>query len=338
LSGLADRLLPGVAPRARWALLAVMLALVAAPHVVSSYILSLLIVCLIFAFLGQAWNLMMGFAGLLSLGHALYTGLGAYTAAALYANLGVNGWIGLAAGVALAVLAAAIIGFLGFRFSIEGVYFALLTIAFAEFTRVGFNHIEWTKANAGLFLPNVERESSNLATLRGLPVMFYYIMLAFTFGTLALCHRLLRSRLGQYWIAIREDPVAAQALGIDVLRYRMYAVMLSAGLSAAGGAVYAFYNNNLFPDNAFALHFSIELTLAPIVGGVGTLVGPILGAFILTPLGEALTALTDELQLSGIKQFFYGLCLIVIVVARPAGVWPWLCKRLGFTSPPERDQ
>jgi branched-chain amino acid transport system permease protein len=325
---LLHRLFPDLTGRGQVALGLLVVLLAAAPLFASDYLLSLLIICLLFAFLGQAWNLMMGFAGLLSLGHALYSGLGAYTAAALYTNLGVNGWVGIAAGIAIAVAVAAIIGFLGFRFAIEGVYFALLTIAFAEFTRVAFNHIEWTKANAGLFLPNVEREASNLLTLRGLPHMYYYLFLALTLGALWFCHTLLRRRVGQYWLAIREDPVAAQAIGINVLRYRMYAVMLSAGMAAFAGGLYAFYSNNLFPDSIFALHFSIELTLAPIVGGVGTLFGPVLGAFILTPLGEILNSSTAHLQLGGIKQFFYGFCLIVIVVARPAGLWPWLCRRL----------
>jgi branched-chain amino acid transport system permease protein len=325
-----DALLPDLTTRGRIALALLVVALAGAPLVASDYVMSLLIVSLLFAFLGQSWNLMMGFAGLLSLGHALYSGLGAYTAAALYTNLGVNGWVGIAAGIAVAVVVAAIIGFLGFRFAIEGVYFALLTIAFAEFTRVAFNHIEWTKANAGLFLPNVERESSNLLTLRGLPHMYYYLLLALTLGSLWFCHTLLRRRIGQYWLAIREDPVAAQAIGIDVLRYRMYAVMLSAGMAAFAGGIYAFYSNNLFPDSIFALHFSIELTLAPIVGGVGTLFGPIIGAFILTPLGEILTGATAHLQLGGIKQFFYGLCLVAIVIVRPAGIWPWLCRKLGL--------
>jgi branched-chain amino acid transport system permease protein len=325
-----DALLPGVGPRARLALAVSLLALLVAPYAVSDYILSVLILCLVFAYYGQAWNIMLGFAGQLSLGHALYTGLGAYTAAALFTNLGVNPWLGMIAGIAVAATAAAIIGFLGFRFSIEGVYFALLTIAFAEFTRIGFNHFGWVKATAGLFLPVAQRETNDLLTLRGKPIMFYYVLLAMTFLTLMLCHRLLRSKFGQYLLAIREDQVAAQTLGVDVFRYKLLAVMLSAGLASVGGGIYAFYYNVLFPDTLFALSFSIEMTLAPLVGGVGTLVGPIFGAFILTPLGETITALTEHFQLGGIKQFFYGFCLLLIVVVRPVGLWPWVHDKLGL--------
>ena len=325
-----DLLMPGVGPRARVALLLALAALIVVPLGVSDYILSVLILCLVFAYYGQAWNIMMGFAGQLSLGHALYTGLGAYTAAALFVNLGVNPWLGMLAGTVVAAGAAAIIGFLGFRFSIEGVYFALLTIAFAEFTRIGFNHFGWVKATAGLFLPVAQRDMNDLLTLRGRPVMFYYVLLAMTVLTLVICHRLLRSRVGQYWLAIREDQVAAQTLGVDVFRYKLYAVMLSAGLASVGGGIYAFYYNVLFPDTVFGLSFSIEMTLAPLVGGIGTLVGPILGAFILTPLGEVLTAATEQLHLGGLKQFFYGICLVLIVTVRPTGLWPWIYRKLGL--------
>jgi branched-chain amino acid transport system permease protein len=325
-----DWLMPGVVRRAQVALLVLVAGLAAAPFIVDGYILSLLVVCLLFALISQSWNVMLGFAGQLSLGHALYTGLGAYVAAGLYVNLDVNPWLGMLAGVVAAMAAGAIVGFLGFRFSIEGVYFALLTIAFAEFTRIAFSHLDWFQATSGLFVPVPPGGGNDLLHLRGEPRLFYWLFLVATFATLALCHRLLRSRLGHYWLAIREDPVAAQTLGIDVLKYKMVAVMLSAGIAAVGGALYAFYYNVLFPDTAFALSFSIELTLATIVGGVGTLFGPILGAFILTPLGEGITALTEEWGLPGIKQFFYGICLVLIVVVRPIGLWPWICGRLGF--------
>lgn len=325
-----DWLMPGVRLRAQVALLAFILILAVMPFVVGGYILSLLVLCLMFALFSQAWNVMLGFAGQLSLGHALYTGLGAYVAAGLYVNLGVNPWLGMLAGIAAAMAAGAIVGYLGFRFSIEGVYFALLTIAFAEFTRIAFSHLDWFQSTAGLFIPVARMPGNDLLHLRGDPRMFYWLFLVAAFGALLLCHRLLRSRLGHYWLAIREDPIAAQTLGINVFRYKMVAVMLSAGLAAVGGALYAFYYSVLFPDTAFALSFSIELTLATIVGGVGTLIGPLLGAFILTPLGEGITALTEHLGLPGIKQFFYGLCLVLIVVVRPVGLWPWLCQKLGM--------
>ncbi|MBV8537054.1 MAG: branched-chain amino acid ABC transporter permease, partial [Alphaproteobacteria bacterium] len=287
-----------------------------------------------FAYLGQAWNIMMGFAGQLSLGHALYFGLGAYASAALYAKYGVSPWLGMAVGAALAAAAGAVIGSLGFRFRIGGVYFAVLTIAFAEFTRILFDHIDWIGGTAGFFLPVSNRTSDDLWMLRGAPTMFYYVWLAGAVGSLVLCRALLSSRLGYYWLAIREDEAAAQALGIDTFRYKILAVMLSAALTACGGVVYAFYYNTLFPEGIFSIGRSIDMLLGAVTGGVGTMMGPIIGAFILTPLAEALTValapLQEVVRLDGLKEVFYGLCVVLIVVFQRHGVWPYLARKLGL--------
>lgn len=324
--------LSDVPPRGRWMLAAFLALLVAAPLVVDDYVLSVLILVLYFAYLGQAWNIMMGFAGQLSLGHALYFGLGAYASAALYAKYGVSPWLGMAVGAAVAAVAGAFIGALGFRFRIGGVYFAVLTIAFAEFTRILFDHIAWTGGTAGFFLPVSHSRGNDLWTLRGAPTMFYYVWLAGAAGVLVLCRGLLSSRLGYYWLAIREDETAAQALGIDTFRCKILAVMLSAALTACGGVVYAFYYNTLFPEPVFSISRSIDMLLGAVTGGVGTMMGPIVGAFILTPLGEALTVALTPLQgvmrLDGLKEVFYGLCVVLIVVFQRRGVWPYLARKL----------
>ena len=324
-----------IPPRGKLYLGLLLAALLVAPLVVDGYVLSVLILVFYFAYLGQAWNIMMGFAGQLSLGHALYFGIGAYTSAALYVHLGVSPWLGMIAGGAFAAAVGAFIGALGFRFKIGGVYFAILTIAFAEFTRILVDHLLFVGGSGGFFLPVSGRSSNDLWTLRGAPVMFYYVWLVFTVGVLILCRALLSSRLGYFWLAIREDQEAAQALGIDTFRYKIFAVMLSAALTACGGVLYAFYNNNLFPSAIFSINRSIDMLLGAIIGGVGTLMGPIIGAFILTPLGEIMTALVEPLKgmgakLDGIKQVFYGLCVVLIVIFQRHGVWPWLWRKLGL--------
>lgn len=312
--------------------LAVLLALLlAAPALLGGYGLSVLILVLYFAYVGQAWNIMMGFAGQLSLGHALYAGLGGYMAAGLYFHYGIGPWLGIFAAVAAAVAAGAIVGYLGFRFSLAGVYFALLTIAFSEFTRIAFDNWPWTGGSGGLFL-RVERGVTDPANLRGGPVLFYYVILALAVGALILCRFLLESRLGRYWLAIREDAEAAQAVGVPVLWCKMLAVTISAALTAVAGVWNAFYYNNLFPENAFAMGRSIEMTLSPIIGGLGTLFGPFVGAVVLTGLGEIFTAAGERLDIPGIKQIFYGLALMLIVMYRPAGIWPWLAAKLGITE------
>jgi branched-chain amino acid transport system permease protein len=278
---------------------------------------------------------MMGFAGQLSLGHALYVGLGAYGAAALYVHFGVSPWIGLWAAMAIAAMTGGVIGFLALRFGVAGVYFAILTIAFAEFARLAFDHWSWVGGSAGFFLPVANYASNDLMHLRGSPTMFYYLLLAMTAAAFLLCHALLRSRAGYYWLAIRESPEAAQALGVDLFRYKMYVVVLSAAMTSLGGVIFAFYYNNLFPEQVFHISRSIELILAPIIGGIGTLFGPIMGAFLLTTLAEGLGELMRVLGIDvpGVKQVFYGLCLLVVVMFLPDGVWPPLARRLKLEHP-----
>ncbi|HEX6957743.1 MAG TPA: branched-chain amino acid ABC transporter permease [Ferrovibrio sp.] len=331
-----SRMLDGVPRRAR-ALLGLLLAvLLIAPLVVNPYILSILILVLYFAYTGQAWNVMMGFAGQLSLGHSLYVGVGAYAAAAIYTHYGIGPWAGIWASIAISVLCGLFIGFLAFRFGISGVYFALLTIAFAEFTRVGFDHFPWVNGSGGLFLPVEEYASNDPLNLRGAPVMFYYFLLAITVLAFLFCRWLLTGRIGYYWLAIREEPEAAQTLGINVFRYKMLAVAISAGMTALGGVFYAFYYNNLFPEQIFSMSRSIELILGPIIGGIGSLFGPILGAFVLTVLAEGLSEIMVTLgyDIPGFKQVFYGICLLLVIVYLPHGIWPPLRKRLGLESKP----
>jgi branched-chain amino acid transport system permease protein len=304
--------------------------LIGAPAVLDRYLISIFILIFYFAYVGQAWNLMMGFAGQLSLGHALYAGLGGYVAAMLWFYFGIGPWLGVFAGIAVAVAFGAAIGWLGFRFGIEGVYFALLTIAFAEFTRIAFDNMAFTGGAGGLFLLYDAQRSHEWWNLRGGPLLFYYLGLALAVGAAILTAWLSRSRIGYQWLAVREDQQAALALGIDAFRVKMIAVLISSGMTAIGGVLLAFYYNNLFPAQAFDIGRSIEIILAPVIGGLGTIFGPIVGAFILTPLGEGLIALTAILGINapGAKAVFYGLTLMAIISLRPDGVWPWLRKML----------
>jgi branched-chain amino acid transport system permease protein len=324
----------GLGPRECVLLIGLLVVLVVMPLVADRYLLSVLTLILYFAYVGQAWNLMMGFAGQLSLGHALYVGLGAYVAALLWFYFGIGPWLGVFAAVAVAMAAGAVVGWLGFRFGVEGVYFALLTIAAAEFTRIAFDHLGFAGGSGGLFLPYEERRLGEWWNLRGGQVLFYYLALILAAGGVVVAARLARSRLGYHWVAVREDEQAARSLGIDAFRAKMTAVLVSSGMTAVGGVFYAFYNNNLFPGQIFDIGRSIELLLAPIVGGLGTVFGPVVGAFILTPLGEGLIALTQKLGIDapGVKAIFYGLTLVVIIYIRPSGVWPWLARMLGLSG------
>ena len=316
--------------RAKIALLVLFALLLVLPRLAGPYALSVAILILYFAYTGQAWNIMMGFAGQLSLGHSMYVGIGAYAAGGLFFHLGIGPWAGVWLAIALATLAGLVIGFLAFRFGISGVYFALLTIAFAEFTRIGFDHLDWTGGPGGMFLKVARRDTIDLLSLRGPPILYYYVMLILTAGALALCWLLSKSRAGYYWQAIRENEEAAQALGINVFRWKMLAVATSSGMTAVAGVFFAFYYNNLFPEQIFNISRSIEIILGPVIGGLGTLFGPVLGAAVLTLLSDGLTEILAGLGwgIPGIKQVFYGIVLLLVVIFLPHGIWPPLARRL----------
>src|SRR5258708_3325584 len=215
------------------------------------YVLSVLTLIFYFAYVGQAWNLMMGYAGQLSLGHALYVGVGGYVAALMWLKLGIGPWLGVFAAVAVASAFGAVIGWLGFRFGIAGVYFALLTIAFAEFTRIGFDHLELTGGAAGLFLPFEEKRMGEWWNLRGGPLLFYYLAPALASGAVLLVALMARSRLGYQWRAVREDEVAARALGLHALAGQMAAGIISSAPTARRRGFFPLLFHNPFPAQRF---------------------------------------------------------------------------------------
>jgi len=307
--------------------------LIALPLFAGNYALSVVTLILYFAYTGQAWNVMMGFAGQLSLGHSLYVGVGAYAAGGLFFHYGIGPWAGLPLAILLCVALGLVIGFLAFRFGISGVYFALLTIAFAEFTRIGFDHLDWLGGPGGMFLKVAQRDVWDVLNFRGPPLMYYYAMLGLCCFAFLLCFCLLKSKAGYYWQAIRENEEAAQALGINTFRWKMLAVAISSAMTAVSGVFFAFYYNNLFPEQIFHISRSIEIILGPIIGGVGTLFGPILGAAVLTLLSDGITDGLAALgwEIPGIKQVFYGVVLLFVVVFLPHGIWPAVARRLGVS-------
>jgi branched-chain amino acid transport system permease protein len=316
--------------RASAALAVLAALLIVLPAFAGNYALSVVTLILYFAYTGQAWNVMMGFAGQLSLGHALYVGVGGYAAGGLFFHYGIGPWAGLPLAILLCVALGLSIGFLAFRFGISGVYFALLTIAFAEFTRIGFDHLDWLGGPGGMFLKVAQRDTWDVLNFRGPPLMYYYAMLFLCGAALALCHFLLKSKAGYYWQAIRENEEAAQALGINTFRWKMLAVAISSAMTAVSGVFFAFYYNNLFPEQIFHISRSIEIILGPIIGGIGTLFGPILGAAVLTLLSDGITDGLAALgwEIPGIKQVFYGVVLLVVIMFLPNGVWPFIARKL----------
>ena len=307
-------------------------SLLALPFVASSYVLSVATLALYLAYVGQAWNVMMGFAGQLSLGHSLYVGLGAYASAGLFFHYGIGPWAGVWLAIVLCAAVGAFIGFLAFRLRISGVQLSLLTIAFAELARIGFDHLDWLGGPGGLFLRVAEREPHRPARFPR-PARDVLLRDARAGGRRARAVRfLLRRRAGYYWRAIREDEVAAQALGIDIFRWKMLAVVLSSAMTAVAGVFFAFYYNSLFPEQIFGFGRSIEIILGPVIGGVGTLFGPIVGAGGARAARRRNHRDPDRLgfDVPGAKQVVYGLLLLLVTIYLPNGLWPPLARALGF--------
>lgn len=295
--------------------------MVIAPFVLSNYVISILILTFYVAYVGQTWNLLLGFGGQLSLGHALYTGLGAYLSSSLFIKYGLSPWLSLILVTFLCAALGAFIGALGFRFGLSGVYFTLLTIAFAECTRLLFEHWNWFGATAGLFIPVTT--DTHLWHLRGSTTLFYYLFLGLVILAYFLCRLFLKSKLGYFARAVRENEMAASSLGINVFQTKVLLMALSAAMASVGGVFFAFYQNSLFPDQTFAMTKSLEAVMGSIVGGLGTLIGPILGAIVLIPLGELVSYVLSD-SLAGIKLLFHGLCLLLMVLFLPKGLWPFL--------------
>jgi branched-chain amino acid transport system permease protein len=309
----------------RWLALAGVLVLLALPAVLSGYLLTIFILIFFYAYLGQSWNILGGYTGQLSVGHAAFVGIGAYTSALLSIERGLTPWIGMLAGALLAATLGAVIGYLGFRFGHRGFYFVLLTVAFAEVCRILVSNIDRLGGAVGLYI-----------TFTGDPKQFqfqdprayYYVALALMLIATGAAALVERRRFGIYLSAIREDETAAEALGVNAFRYKMLAMILSSALTGLGGTFYAFYLFSLQPNAMFGIPLSVEIVIRPIIGGSGTLLGPLLGSFILTPLGELSRHFFGASGLHGAHLIVYGVLLVAVVLFLPEGAYPWLRARL----------
>jgi branched-chain amino acid transport system permease protein len=302
------------------------------PAVFGDFYLTVLSLVFLSAFVGIAWNLMMGFAGQLSLGHALYFGIGAYVVALLSERYGVSPWLAMIPAAVLPAAFGLIIGVLGFRLTVRGVYFALLTIAFAECARILFEHWSFVGKTGGLFLKALTPANQPLLSLRGGALFFYYALLLTMLLAWLISALLVRSHIGYAWRAIREDEDASRALGVKVLRMKLLAVAISAAFTGVAGAWFALMNGSLFPDSVLGMQMSINLIVAPIVGGLGTLFGPILGALIIVPINELSRNLAQTFSINGLNLLVYGLLLMVVIKVAPQGCWPGIARHLRLAT------
>jgi branched-chain amino acid transport system permease protein len=287
----------------------------------SGFLLNLAIMVLYTTLLGQAWNLLAGFGGQYSFGHALFFGTGAYAAAALQVHLGLNAWLALPVAVVCGAAAGLLVGALSFRYGLRGSYFALVTLAFAEVFRILANSAAFTGGGVGLLLPL--RESA--ATMQFGKAGFLYLIGAFVLAGLLLSFWLKRSRFGAWLAAVRDGEESAAALGVDVFRVKLGAIAMSAALMASGGVFYVQYFHYIDPHLAYGPAVSVEALLGPIVGGLGTVFGPLLGAAALQLLGEATRNLAGDLP--GLSLVVYGVVLVGMVMFLPRGVAGLFARR-----------
>lgn len=293
-----------------------------APLIVSSnVVLNFLVFTLIIALAAQGWNLLGGYGGQYSFGHAAFFGTGAYLTAILQVRLGVNAYPAFAAGIAFAAWVGLVIGALAFRSGLKGSYFALVTLAFAEVLRVLANAAEVTGGAAGILI-RLQADPANFQFAdRGT-----FLWVAGALVTLGLIATLAleRSRLGAQLVAVRENEAAAQALGVDVLAVKLRAITASAAMTGAAGGLYAQYFLYLDANIAYGTWISVEALLAPIVGGAGTVFGPVLGAVILHSLSEATKSVAGSVP--GIDLVVFGIVLILVVRYPPRDL-PGLLRR-----------
>ena len=294
----------------------VVLLLAVVPLVTASnVVLNFLVMALLIAVVGQGWNVLGGYGGQYSFGHAAFFGTGAYVTAILQVHYGVNAWVGLFAGIAVGALVGAVIGALCFRSGLKGSYFALVTLAFAEVLRIIASVAPITGAGVGTLIKLDLRPEAFQFQSR---VPFYWIAVGFVGVSLLVAYAVENSRFGAYLVAVRENEDAARALGVDATRVKLAAMTLSAALTAAAGCFYAQYFLFIDAGIAYGPWISVEALLAPIVGGVGTVFGPLLGALVVRVLGEATKLAAGDAP--GLDLVIYGMVLILVIAFAPRGV------------------
>lgn len=274
----------------------------------SSYTMHILILVIMWTVIGMAWNLLSGYCGQVSFGHAAFFGTGAYTAGMLYSKFGISGWWGLPASVLVVTAFAFVIGYICLR--LRGPFFALATLSMGVILRIAAeNLVDFTGGDLGIMI----RERSWVEK-----TWYYYIILSIAFGTFMTIKAVIESKLGYYFVAIREDQDAAESLGINATRYKTIALLLSAVLTGFAGAFYTNYMGYIDPKVVFALHdISIVTIMVVMVGGVATYWGPAVGAVIMVLLAEVIRSIP---RLGTAHQTFFGVLLIVIIIFLPNGI------------------
>lgn len=298
-----------------------LVAAIALPLVAPGYLVDVGMLVFFLAFIGQSWNISGGFAGQTSFGHAAFFGTGAYTSTILQITFGWNPWLAWPAAMLAGAIVGWIIAVLSFRAGLRGSYFALITLAFAEAFRILANSLSFTHAGLGMLI-KADPRPANFQFKD--PIWFYYLALALCIVSLLIAWQLTRGRLGARLVAVRENEDAARALGIDVFAEKVKALSLAGAIAAAGGTFYAQKYLYIDPNIAFGVDKSIEMLLVTMVGGAGTIFGPLLGALTLTGINEVTRTIASIVpalkNVQPLSLIVYGIMLILIVGRLPDGL------------------
>lgn len=284
--------------------------------ITSDYLRGLIVLTLLYAGLSQGWNILGGYCGQISLGHALYFGIGAYVSTVLYVDYAIPPTLGLFAGAALAGLAALLVGWPCFRLS--GHYYAIATLVMGLIALLLVNNWDFVNAARGITIPF--RHPSLVALEFRFPNFpFQYVMLAYAAIAWLIAWIVEGSRWGFVWRAVKDDAVAARSLGVRIFPSKMAAAAISGGVVGVGGALYAQYVGFIDPDSGLGLSLSVLIALPAVVGGVGTLWGPLLGAAVLIPVQQLSGAWLGGAG-NGVDLMFYGALIIALALLRPQGL------------------
>jgi len=277
------------------------------------YILHIAIMIFIYTTLGASWNILSGFAGQLSLGHSVFLGVGGYTTALLLVKFGISPWIGMFAGIIVSIALSWIIGVPCFR--LQGRYFAIATMAVVQIVYLVIARWEFAGGARGIYYP-LKNWGLKAFTFQG-KMPYYFIAMAMMLVAMSVTYYIEYSHIGYYLKTIRENTDAAAALGINVPKYKMIAMMFSAFLASISGTLYGQYLLFIDPDTMFLL--SVPIMLVTIVGGIGSILGPLVGAGVLIPVQEI-----ARIYLSGsgraIDQLLYGSLIVIVVIFQPKGI------------------
>lgn len=307
-------------------LLIVALALIIAPFFVGTFFLNLFTMIFLFSYFAGAWNIMGGYGGLVSFGHAAFLGLGSYTTTLLYLNFKISPWVGMWIGAFFAGIVGFILAWTTFRYKLKGVYFVVSTLLIGEIFRIIATNVDWTNYSQGIQIP---RKLSFLE-FQFSETTLYLIAFIMMVGMIFFTRWFSGSILGRRLIATRENEDAAASLGVNLLRIRIMVVCLSAILTSIGGAFHAFFIRMILPDFDFGMGTSVQLVVYTLAGGVGTVLGPVIGTIVIALFNEALLMIGTKLgifEMFSVTQIIYGIILMVLIKFLPSGIVGALEKR-----------